>query len=138
MIECNSKIGFGQPILQGRRLTVYDIVTKIYYEDNVSTALEDYEISLQDAKDAIGYCMNLKCNDDKNLLHYCDGCLLRTMYEGWKFDRKEYVEIKKGNQKITISKDGKIYFLGSLLELEDSEFGKVTWLFAEEIFPRLL
>lgn len=137
MIECNAEINFGQPALKGRRLTVYDIVTKIYYEDSVSIALSDYEISLKDAKEAVNYCMNLKCKKDKKLLHFCDGCLLRTFDEGWHFNREEYIEVEKGDQKMVISKNGKVFFSGTLEELEDSEFGKVTWLIAEEVNKRL-
>ena len=134
MIECNLKINFGQPTLKGRRLTVYDIVTKIYYDKVMEETLSDYEISLRDAKDAIKYCMNLQCKKDRNLINYCDGCLLRTIQDGWDFKIEDYEELKDlNNCKIVISKEAKDIFIGSLQELEDSEFGKVTWLIAEEI-----
>jgi uncharacterized protein (DUF433 family) len=137
-IECNKERNFGQPTLIDRRLTVYDIVTKLFYEDEFKAALEDYQITLLEAKAAIKYCMNLSCQKDKNLIHYCDGCLLRTLEEGWNFKREDYVEIKNNdNSKITISNNGKEIFLGSIKELEDSEFGKVTWLIAKEIMAKL-
>lgn len=138
MIECNVEINFGQPALRGRRLTVYDIVTKIYYEDSIRMALSDYEISLTDAKDAVNYCMHLKCKQDKDLLHFCDGCLLRTLAEGWNFKKDDYLEVKINDKTIVVSKDSEIYFFGTLQEYENSEFGKVTWLIAEEIHEKFL
>lgn len=133
MIACNANILFGQPALVGRRLTVYDIVTKIYYEDNIKIAIEDYSIDLREAKEAASYCMNLKCKEDKELIHFCDGCLLRTIDEGWNFNKNDYIEIQSIDQKIVVAKDEKTLFSGSIQEFEDSEFGKVTWLLAEEI-----
>jgi uncharacterized protein (DUF433 family) len=138
MIECNPAINFGMPALKGRRLTVYDIVTKIYYEESVPAALEDYSISLDDAKDAIHYCVSLKCKEDPELVQFCDGCILRTIHEGWDFDKQNYIETEENGQKITVSKNGKIIFLGSLKEFEDSEFGKVGWLLAEKVNKLLL
>jgi uncharacterized protein (DUF433 family) len=136
MIKCNPEINFGQPALVGRRLTVFNIVTKLYYEKSLEEAISDYEISIQDARDAVQYCMHMKCEQDKDLQHYCDGCILRTIQEGWKFNKDEYKEVQYGENKYTLSKDGRSIFLGSLKELEDSEFGMVTWLIAEEVNKR--
>ena len=133
MIECNPQINFGMPALKGRRLTVYNIVTKIYYEESVRVALEDYEISVHDALEAVNYCSNLVCKNDKSLIQFCDGCILRTIDEGWKFDKENYVEEEINGQRLVFSKDGKTIFIGSLKEFEDSEFGSVTWLIAEEV-----
>jgi uncharacterized protein (DUF433 family) len=51
MVKCNSEINFGQPALVGRRLTVFNIVTKLYYEESLKDAIGDYEISLQEEVD---------------------------------------------------------------------------------------
>jgi len=133
MIECDPYINFGQPALKGRRLTVYDIVTKILYEGDVKLALIDYAITLADAKEAVVYCMNLKCKRDKDLVHFCDGCILRTIEEGWNFNKDDYLELKRNGESVVISKDNTIFFAGTLKALEDSEFGKVTWLIAEDV-----
>jgi uncharacterized protein (DUF433 family) len=137
MIACTPAINFGQPALAGRRLTVFNIVTKIYYEDAVQDALTDYEISLQDAMDAVTYCANLKCKQDETLVQFCDGCILRTIHDGWNFKKDDYIETETDGIKTVISKDGMTLFAGSLSELEDSEFGKVTWLMAEEALQKL-
>jgi uncharacterized protein (DUF433 family) len=138
LIECNKNKSFGQPSLIGRRLTVYDIVTKIYYESYIEIALDDYDITLEEAKAATNYCKTLLCQEDQNRIHFCDGCILRTLEEGWNFNKDDYKEIKcnKSNETITISKDGNEIFLGNIQELEDSEFGKVGWLLAAEIIEK--
>ena len=137
MICCDPYVNFGMPALKGRRLTVFDIVTKIYYEKSINTALVDYEISLEDARDATNYCMQLKCKEDKDLVHFCDGCMLRTLQDGWNFNREDYIEFKGAKQTFVVSKDNAVFFAGNLQELENSEFGKATWLIAEEASKRL-
>lgn len=134
LIECNPLKGFGQPTLRGRRLTVFDIVTKIYYEPDISVALEDYGIAKKEALAAIIYCKNLHCQKDTSLIHYCDGCLLRTLETEWNFRAEDYLQLLSSDgSKFVISKDGKEIFFGSLEELQNGDFGKVTWLIAEEI-----
>lgn len=137
MIECNAEINFGMPALKGRRLTVYDIVTMLYYDESILAALNGYSISMEDAKDAVDYCRHLKCKHDEKLIQFCDGCILRTLAEGWEFKKEDYMETVIDGQKIVISNDKRIFFIGSLDELENSEFGKVTWLMAEEMEKKL-
>lgn len=134
MIECSEKINFGMPALRGQRLTVFNIVTKLYYENSVEATLGEYKVSAQDVADALTYCIVLKCKDDSNRLHFCDGCLLRTNEEGSSFDKSDYEEIGTGSDKFVRSKDGKTFFLGSLQEMADMEAGKETWLIAEKLF----
>ncbi|RYZ90838.1 MAG: DUF433 domain-containing protein [Proteobacteria bacterium] len=136
VIKCDPTICFGQPALVGRRLTVYDIVTKIFYEDNIDTAIDDYEIRLGDALDALAYCKELKCRIDENRRHYCDGCILRTISEGAVSIDGNFLNISKESDELIMSDDGKIIFQGSLNELKDSEFGKVTYLMADYLFSR--
>lgn len=136
-ITCNKSINFGQPSLDGTRLTVYDIVVKIYYEDNVEIILEDADITMGEAQNSIEYCMNLKCQKDNNRSHYCYGCLLRTLEERNNFNRNDYTELEIGEgKKIVVSKDGYITFLGNMDELEEEEFGKVTWLLAGDLYKK--
>jgi len=89
------------PSLIGRRLTVYDIVTKLYLEDSIETALEDYEIDVLQAEAALEYCVNLYCQMDKKRINFCDGCVLRTIEEGWTFSKNDYMDISND---LTISK----------------------------------
>lgn len=133
MIKCQQNINFGQPSLVGRRLTVYDIVTKIYYEEDFLVAIKDYEISYKDAEDALVYCKNLNCKNDKDRIHFCDGCILRTFEEGWDFKKSDFIQL---SDFLSMAKDKTGFSTGTIKELEDSEFGKVTWLIAEEILTR--
>lgn len=128
-------ISSGSPIVRGRRLTVYNVVTKIYYEESLSNALEDYEITYEEALDSVKYCEALQCQTEKNLVKFCSGCLLRTLQDGWSFDRKDFmsISIRYENSKISVSRDNRRIFLGTLQELEDAEFGKAGWLMALDV-----
>ena len=130
VINCKDNICGGSPTLDGRRLTVYDIITKIYYEETLEVALEDYEISLEEAMAATEYCINLDCKKDEKRRHFCRGCILATIDEGWTFDKSNYEQI---NDKLTVHKAGEFIFLGTIQELEDEQFGKPGWVIAEEI-----
>ena len=135
LIECVNNKGFGMPTLKGRRLTVYDVVTKIYYEETVGDALLDYEISLSEAKAAIDYCKNLCCQKDKDRIHFCDGCILRTMEEKWNFNREDYIET---NDQLTFSRNGQFIYLGKIEELEEDAFGKPGWVIATKVYEKLV
>lgn len=133
-IVIDSAISSGAPIIKGRRITVFNIVSKIYYEQSLDVALDDYDISISIAKQAVEYCSNLICQQDTSLIKFCSGCILRTLQDGWDFKKRNYNEINydAGTKSITISKDGNEIFLGSIQELEDNHFGKVGWLLAAD------
>jgi uncharacterized protein (DUF433 family) len=137
MIECNINKCFGQPSLSGRRLTVYDIVTKLYYERSIEIALLDYDISLEDAKEALNYCFRMRCQTEKNSVNFCDGCILRTIQEGKVFPDKKFSEFMINKEIVTVDKDRLMFFLGEKDELENDLFGKVTWMIAEEVLKKL-
>jgi uncharacterized protein (DUF433 family) len=128
----NKDIANGAPTIRGRRLTVFNVSSKIYYEENLKTALEDYELSIEEVRDALKYCSNLDCQKDKNLIKFCSGCILRTLQDGWNFSKTDYDTLITGpqNQKISISKDGSEIFLGTIKELENNDFGLAGWLLA--------
>jgi uncharacterized protein (DUF433 family) len=134
VVNCRGNICGGSPTLDGRRLTVYDIVTKIYYEETLEIALEDYEITLEEASAVTEYCLNLNCKNDLKRKQFCNGCILAAIDEGWTFDKSNYEQI---NDKLTVLKAGGLIFLGTIQELEDEQFGRPGWLIAEEIYPKL-
>src|ERR1700743_2440309 len=121
LIVCGDNISFGAPPLRGRRLTVYDIVTKLYSENTITEALEDYDLTLIEAKAAIEYCMKLHCQIDTSRIHYCNGCILRSIEEKWSFKKDDYIQIE---DKLTITKEGSVIILGSIENLEEESFGK--------------
>lgn len=72
---------WGQPRLEGRRLAVGDIVSQIDVSSTMYEALQDYEITLQQARQALHYCRTLQCLKDKPL-KFCHNCTLRVRQEG--------------------------------------------------------
>ncbi len=80
-IVITENVLWGQPRLDRRRLAVGDIVSQIDIEDSLVLALQDYEITLQEARQALHYCRTLQCVKDKPL-KFCHNCTLRVQQEG--------------------------------------------------------
>jgi uncharacterized protein (DUF433 family) len=76
-IVCTHDCLWGQPRLEGRRLAVGDIVSlvNIYHED-IGVTMTDFELSLQQIRQALHYCKTLQCKIDKPQ-KYCHNCYLR-------------------------------------------------------------
>lgn len=72
---------WGQPRLEGRRLAVGDIVSQVDINSTIYEALQDYEITLQQARQALHYCRTLQCIKDKPI-KFCHNCTLRVQQEG--------------------------------------------------------
>lgn len=83
----------GQPTLKGRRLTVHNIVSGIY-DEGLNPFTQDRKISLEDAKEAVSYCMNLDCK--KTSGEYCEHCILSNptidneLNKGWEIAKEVY------------------------------------------------
>jgi uncharacterized protein (DUF433 family) len=92
-IVIDERISSGSPTIRGRRLTVYNVVSKIYYEDSLESVMKDYEISLIEVKEAVSYCSELLCQRDSRLHKFCSGCILRTLQESWNFEKSDYDQI---------------------------------------------
>lgn len=132
-IERNAKREFSQPVIIGRRLTVFNVVSNAFYRDSLSDYLSEFELSVEEVKAAVTYCINKECKIMETLQdHYCDGCILRSISEGWTSIQDDFIE----SEGISMSKDGITYFFGSLEELESAEFGVMGWLQAEEVEKR--
>ncbi len=72
---------WGQPRLEGRRLAVGDIVSHVDVNRSEYIVADDYEITIQQVKQALGYCSSLQCVKDK-VLKYCHNCTLRVQQDG--------------------------------------------------------
>ncbi|UOQ71808.1 DUF433 domain-containing protein [Hymenobacter cellulosilyticus] len=68
---------WGQPRLDGRRLAVGDIVCLVDRYQSLSETLADFELSLQQIKQALRYCRTLQCVQDLPL-RFCHNCTLRV------------------------------------------------------------
>jgi uncharacterized protein (DUF433 family) len=136
LIECNKNKCFGEPSLVGKRLTVRDVVSKLRVEDGMEVALEDYDITREQAKAAVEYCRIRKCQSDQSLLRYCDGCVLRTLQDKELFNPDEYREVMlEDGSMATVSLDGKQTFLGTKKQMEEKFMGRAVWQDAEKIWP---
>lgn len=134
-VERNAQVGFGQPVIIGRRLTVFTVVTNANNVGRIEDFLVDFELSEEELKSAVEYCKNRVCNDiSLPTDRYCDGCVLRSIGDGWTSIKDDYIEIDG----MAVAKDGMTGALMSLDELEESEFGILGWVIAEEVHRKLL
>lgn len=72
---------WGQPRLEGRRLAVGDIVSQVDVNSSAFEAAKDYDISLQQTRQALHYCRTLQCVKD-NPIKFCHNCTLRAQQDG--------------------------------------------------------
>jgi uncharacterized protein (DUF433 family) len=76
LIVITEDILWGQPRLDGRRLAVGDIVCMVGNNDGPQYLIEDFEVNLEQINQALSYCSQQKCLDDKPA-KYCHNCTLR-------------------------------------------------------------
>ena len=77
-IVCTHDILWGQPRLDGSRLAVGDIVSLVdTYHDDINVVLSDFQLTLQELRQALHYCKILECKKDKPE-RYCHNCILRV------------------------------------------------------------
>lgn len=74
-------ISWGQPRLDGRRLVVGDIISLAWINNSPYTFIDEYELSIQQVKQAIYYCRSMQCVSDK-VSRFCYNCTLRVKQEG--------------------------------------------------------
>jgi uncharacterized protein (DUF433 family) len=88
-IVCTHDTLWGQPRLDGRRLAVGDIVSLVdTYHEDINIVLTDFELSLQQVRQALHYCKDLKCKKD-NPEKFCYNCLLRVEQFNKTIDKDE-------------------------------------------------
>jgi uncharacterized protein (DUF433 family) len=76
-IVCTPDCLRGQPRLEGRRLAVGDIVSLVdVYHEDIGVTMKDYELSLQQIRQALHYCKLQECKSD-NPEKFCHNCILR-------------------------------------------------------------
>ena len=77
-IVCTPDTLWGQPRLEGTRLAVGDIVGLVdTCDSNINSVLTDFELSLQQVRQALHYCKTLQCKRD-NPVKFCHNCTLRV------------------------------------------------------------
>jgi uncharacterized protein (DUF433 family) len=77
-IVCTHDCLWGQPRLEGRRLAVGDIVSLVdVYHEDIGVTMKDYELSLQQIRQALHYCKLMECKNDYPE-KFCHNCMLRV------------------------------------------------------------
>lgn len=77
-IVCTPDTLWGQPRLEGTRLAVGDIVSLVNtYDSNINSMMTDFNLSLQQIRQALHYCKILQCKID-HPVKYCHNCTLRV------------------------------------------------------------
>jgi uncharacterized protein (DUF433 family) len=136
-IESTNGVCSGAPRIKNRRITVYNVIGTLYNGDSISEYAKDYEVEENVIKEAIEYCKSLACQTS-NVYQYCEGCILRTLNEKEApFNKDDYYEvISEQGDIITLKKDGKEIFLGTMEELINEECGCSGWEKAEALFEK--
>lgn len=127
----NENISFGQPIVLGTRLTVFDVVFGVL-NDGVIEYSHDHKLGIEDINEAVNYCKELAC---QNSLHgkFCNGCILQTLKTGVTYSKEELNETLFNKEKYVISADGNNLYLGDFSEYEEDQFGRLGWAIAEQV-----
>lgn len=93
-IVITDNVLWGQPRIIGRRHTVCrDVVSFIMSNESLNFTLEDYQLSMQEIKQALHYCKLKQCIKD-NPKMFCHNCTLSVN------QKNEKVENEKENWKV--------------------------------------
>lgn len=127
-ISCDSRICRGSPCIVGHRLTVYNVVSSLYLESDITVLYEDFELTKQQLVAALNYCLELRCTIDDTLINYCDGCILGESSEN---------EVVAGNLSLFRANRDKNYLENCIesVEYPDIEL-MIGWELAEWIVKR--
>lgn len=128
-IVCTPDTLFGSPRIQGRRISVSDVVCSVESCTKLEEILFDFEVTYEQIFQALFYCSTLQCKKD-NPEVFCHNCSLRRDKEGpldisdlHEFNHGEYSYVKSANS----------IFIGSLAQLLEDWKGKDMWLIATDM-----
>lgn len=127
-IVCTDGVLSGAPRIEGRRLSVGDIVCFVYY-DGLSYTTKNYEIDAETIQQAIRYCAHQQCIKDAPS-KYCHNCSLRAPQEP-ALDLSLYQEVTDNG--ITFVKGPNEMFMGTLEEFKQEELGTEWWKKASDL-----
>jgi len=127
-IVCTEGTLSGSPRIEGRRLSVGDIVFFVH-SDGLEYTVTNYEVDAETIQQAIEYCAHQQCIKDEPY-RYCHNCTLRAQQEP-ALDLSPYQEItSKG---ITFVKGPNEMFMGTLEEFKQQELGTQWWKEAKKL-----
>jgi uncharacterized protein (DUF433 family) len=136
-IECTPDICCGAPRFKGTRITVFNLVNTLSRESSLDDYLDAFpNLSKCHVVEAVNYCRLRICEQDKPK-HYCDGCTLRTKYDGTTFEEFKKTVTSSSNERSANLDPGNTVFLGSEEELYDEWKGIDGWRWAEDLYIHL-
>ncbi|HNF48759.1 MAG TPA: DUF433 domain-containing protein [Chitinophagales bacterium] len=126
-INRNPEICRGSPVINGRRLTICNIILSC--ATSLESCKKDYELSLDTIKEAIIFCKDLHCfsqSDSSRTLNFCCNCILRNYTEPDEFEVGVFYDnLNKANS------------LEHKNELIHDYIGYRTWKIADLLFKHI-
>ena len=123
----------GSPTIIGRRLTVFDVISGIFYSESISSWLNEFELDRESAEQAIRYCSKLECIN-KPTFDFCEGCQLYSLVENKNFDEFRNTIIESKGHLII---DNNEIYIGCVEDYKNSKYGQKGWIQARIINKEL-
>jgi len=119
----------GAPRINGRRLAVGDVVSRLKWSDSIEEVEGTYQLNKDEIKESLEYCANQQCLKDEPL-KFCHNCSLRTAQED-PLDLSEYRESEINGEQCVIGEG--LLFLGSLSDFVEDYNGTDWWIEAVDL-----
>ena len=129
IIVCTEGTLWGSPRIDGRRLSVGDVVNFIKYYGSLQEVMDDYDLSSEEIRQALLYCSSLQCKQD-NPSVFCHNCSLRREQNG-PLDTSDLEEMTFNDTKFV--KGDNSVFLGSMDDLLEAWKGQDWWKIATDL-----
>lgn len=131
-IISTKEVLFGMPRIEGRRISVYNIISNLWNDRNINEYCELFELSKEDVLGALSYCKELDCQKN-NVIQFCDGCVLNSINQLNTFKLK----LKKIDENLFIDEKNNFYINTSESSIENEEFGYMGWVRAEILYKEI-
>jgi len=130
-IECTPGTCGGAPRLKGRRINIFNIVSRLAIEPT-EEVIQDYQVTSADVDEAVEYCRTLQCKVD-NPEHFCDGCSLRRVGDDETFEEflTKHGQVKTSEVDTYNFEDGGLLYLGDIRQLKKQWEGQDGWKLAD-------
>lgn len=127
-IVCTDDTLGGSPRVDGRRLAVGDVIATLN-STGLKVAIEDFDLTMTEIRDALLYCSSLQCNADKPKV-FCHNCSLRRDQEG-PLDISQYQEVQIDGEFFV--KGNGMTFFGSMSEFLEDHAGQDFWKISTDL-----
>ena len=138
LIVCTPDVCAGAPRLKDLRINVWNVISSVTRE-SLEEHFESFpDVSLEHIKQAVVYCKERKCLEDKPD-HFCDGCSLRTEHDAITFEDylKEFTNVQTTDDDPMPLGPGSMAYTESMEELRKEWEGEDGWKWAEDLYLHL-